>query len=215
MSLPTVFRFRTLSRFSDTALILAALLVLPGCWVMSINPLYEEHLFGHSDPDLTFDQNLVGSWWQPKEGCLLKIAAADEKYAVEYVTPKQKQGEGCALDEGQTVRMEGRLVKLDAHRFLDVAPRSDDVCFSCLPMHQIYLMALDKDSLTLTPIDGDWLKQGVEQNKVVVATLPDDNDHDSLAATTKDLKDFYRRYADDQAAFKPVPNLAFKRKPAS
>jgi hypothetical protein len=215
MSLSGVFFFRTFTRFSGTALIFAALLVLPGCWVMSINPLYEEHPFGHSDPDLTFDQTLVGSWWQPKEGCLLKITAADEKYAVEYVTPNQKQGEGCAVDEGQTIRMEGRLVKLDAHRFLDVAPRSDDVCFSCLPMHQIYLVSLDKDSLALIPIDPDWLKQGVEQNKVAVATLPDDNDHNSLAITTEDLKQFYRRYADDPAAFKPVPALAFKRKPAS
>jgi hypothetical protein len=212
MSLSGVFFSRTVPRFSGIALIVAALLVLPGCWVMSINSLYEEPTLGHSDPDLTFDQSLVGSWWQPKNGCSLKITAADEKYAVEYVTPKQKQGEGCGLDDGQAVHMEGRLVKLDAHRFLDLAPRPDDICFSCMPLHQIYLVAVDKESLALTPIDPDWLKQGVEQNKIVVSTLVDDNDHDTMAANTKDLKEFLRRYADDPAAFKLFPGLVFMRK---
>jgi hypothetical protein len=42
VSLSVVFRFRTIPGILGIALVLAALLVLPGCWVSSINPLYEE-----------------------------------------------------------------------------------------------------------------------------------------------------------------------------
>jgi len=120
-----------------------------------------------------------------------------------------EQGEGCE-SAGEKSRYQARLVKLDTHLFLDVSPVPDDVCDECLAKHTIYQAKIDKDSFSLIPIDSEWLKDALEQKRVALATLPDDSD--MLTASTKDLKTFCRKYADDPAAFKPVPVLAFRRK---
>jgi hypothetical protein len=79
----------------------------------------------------------------------------------------------------------------------------------CLPIHWIFLARLDKDLLSLTPIDSDWLKKALEQGVVTLATMPGDTD--TLVASPKDLKAFCRKYADNNQAFAPSPNLVFKR----
>jgi hypothetical protein len=73
---------RRAPRIATLVLALASLLVLPGCWVFSVAPLYEENL-AHPDTDLEFDQNLVGSWWHADKECLwtLTVSAQQKKAA--------------------------------------------------------------------------------------------------------------------------------------
>jgi hypothetical protein len=189
-------------------LALAGLLVLPGCWVESVNPLYEDGFPSSKDTDVVLDQRLTGSWSaaaDEKCAIALMVSAKDNIYAFEST----QQGEGCD-SAGEKSRQQARLVKLDTRLFLDVSPMPGDVCDGCLAKHTIYQTKIDKDSFSLTPIDSDWLKNALEQRKVALATLPDDSD--LLTASTKDLKTFCRKYADDPAAFKPVPDLVFQRK---
>ena len=72
---------RFIPRIATAILAFAALLVLPGCWVYSVNPLYEENL-AKPDPDLFFDQALLGSWWIPDDDCrrILTITANQQVY---------------------------------------------------------------------------------------------------------------------------------------
>jgi len=74
---------RFISRIAAAILALAGLLMLPGCWVFSINPLYEDNL-GKPDPDLFFDQALLGSWRGADEDCpwILTIAAKEQAYGL-------------------------------------------------------------------------------------------------------------------------------------
>jgi hypothetical protein len=51
MSRSGVFRSRTIPRILGIALVLAALLGLSGCWVSSINPLYDEGTVDHPHND--------------------------------------------------------------------------------------------------------------------------------------------------------------------
>jgi hypothetical protein len=56
------------SKAAGVVLALTALLVLPGCWVSSVNGLVEGGLF-RSDPDVTFDQRLTGAWEVTSDNC--------------------------------------------------------------------------------------------------------------------------------------------------
>ena len=100
-------------------------------------------------------------------------------------------------------------MKLDTYNFLDVSAMPSDVCETCLAKHTIYQVRIDKDSFSLIPIDSDWLKNALEQKSVQLATLPEDSD--MLTASTKELKAFCRKYADNLDAFKAI-GLTFKRK---
>ena len=65
---------------------------------------------------------------------------------------------------------------LDSYYFLDLSPVNKDVCDMCLAKHEIFLAKFDKDSLSLTPIDSDWLKKSISQKTVSLATVADDTD---------------------------------------
>ena len=187
-------------------LVFAASFMLLGCWVSSVNGLVEEGFF-HSDPDVSFDQRLTAAWEVTSDNCttILTIIAKEQAYDLQA----SEQGEQCT-EAGKKSYYKARLIKLDNHLFLDVSPRPDDVCEMCLPLHWIFLAKFDKDLLSLTPIDSDWLKKALEQKAVTLATMPGDTDR--LTASPKDLKAFCRRYADNKEAFPPVPDFVFKRK---
>lgn len=211
MFLSAVFFSRTLPRFSTTVLILAALLMLPGCWVSSINPLYEETTIDHPHvvaDDVVFDPSLVGSWTTTDDKCptLLTIAAKAKIYDVQLA----EQGEGCSQDKPHR---QARLVKLDTHYFLDVSPTDDAVCDMCVAKHDILLMKIDKATLSFTQIDSDWLKKSIEAKTVTLSTVAGDTD--TITASSTELKAFCRQFADNKEAFKPESALMFKRKPAS
>lgn len=208
MSLSGVFS-PTISRTWSIALVLTALLVLPGCWVTSINGLYEQESLDnpHNDPDLVFDPSLIGSWSLTEDKCttLLTIAAKDEIYDLQSTG----KGEGCT-DSDKPSRYQARLVKLDTYYFLDVSPMKDDVCNMCLAKHNIFLAKFDKATLSLAPIDSDWLKKSLTAKTVALATLAGDTD--TITASPKELKAFCRKFAENTDVFKPESTSTFKRK---
>jgi hypothetical protein len=193
-------------RVSGMLLGMACLVVLSGCWVESINPLYEPETFDrpHQDGDLIFDKDLTGTWSSSDEKCttILAITAQDQVYDIQ----SSDQGEECSSDK---FHRQARLVKLDAHYFLDVSPIDEAVCDMCVAKHDIFLVKFDEDSLFLTPIDSDWLQKSIATRTVALATLA--QDADTLTASSKDLKRFCRKYADDDAVFKPDSTEAFRR----
>jgi hypothetical protein len=70
---------------------LSAVLMMSGCWVFSLQSLVDP-----SDPDLIFDQGLVGAWGHVAEGCnsMLTIQASVRAYEMALVP-----GQGCRDDE--------------------------------------------------------------------------------------------------------------------
>ena len=183
---------------------LAATLALSGCWVTSINPLYQETTIDNlrKDPDIAFEPSLIGSWVVTGDKCTAPMVIQSEDKEV-YDFERKAEGAGCTESDVST-HMQGRLVKLDHYYFLDMYPLVADVCSMCLPKHDIFLTKFDKNSLSFVPIDSDWLKKAIAAKKVKLATLADDTD--TITASSKDLKAFCRRYAEDKEAFKPDPN---------
>ena len=160
MSFFRVIRFRCLPKLAGIALAFACLLVLPGCWVTSIKPLYEDGFLSSKDSDVVFDQSLIGSWTDVGDKCAtpLTITAKDEVYDLQS---KDRSGdEGCA-ESDKPSHYQARLVKLDTYYFLDLSPWEDEVCPMCLAKHEIFLAKFDKTTLSITPIDSDWLKKAL------------------------------------------------------
>ena len=206
MSLSGVFGSRRISRICGIALALSAMFVVPACWVSSINPLYDLGTFDHphNDTDMVFDPSLIGSWTATDDKCttLLTITADDPFYDLR----SSYFGEGCGEDKSHYHAI---LLKLDSHYFLDLSP-VDGVCDMCLAMHEIFLANFDKTTLSVTPIDSDWLKRSLDAKKVTLATL--ENDSATLAASSKDLKAFCREFAESTEVFKPGSTETLKRK---
>jgi hypothetical protein len=208
MSLSGVSCSRTFPRLAGLALIFAVLLVLPGCWVSSINPLYEETTIDHLHvvpDDVVLDPSLIGSWTTTDDKCptQLTIAAKGQIYDLQLV----EEGQGCSQDRSHR---QARMVKLDAHYFLDVSPMDDAVCDMCAAKHDILLLKIDKAALSFTPIDSDWLKKSIEAKTVTLSTVAGDTD--TITASSKDLKAFCRQFADSKEVFKTESALMFKRK---
>lgn len=209
----SVIRCRAPFKSVGIGLVIAGLLILPACDVMSIHPLYED--VSPKDPDIVFEKDLTGSWSVTDGKCTttLTVTAKDEIYDFRAV----EDGEGCS-DPGKETRQQARLVKLDSYYFLDVSPRAEDVCIACLALHWISLARIDKDTLSLTPIDSDGLNELLRAGTVHLKTLPEDpkllmpERPMTLTALSKDLKNFCRKFAGNKKVFKPESTEAFKRK---
>jgi len=176
----------------------------------SVEPLYEEDLSAH-DKDLLLDQSLVGSWWHEDKDCPWTLAfAAPPKGEFTYELTLTA-APGCETSDvhNKVDRYDGHVVELDNNHFLDVVPKSNEVCDACLALHVLFRISEQDNKLTLTPIDGEWLKDATTKGKVTLAHL---NDGLTVTASSKDLKAFVRKYASDPAAFKPDPDLTFQRK---
>jgi len=188
-------------------LVFASLVLFSGCWVSSTEGLNEGDYL-QRDADLTFDPSLIGTWEVTEDKCITTLTVTTEHQA--YDLKAAHRGEGCSEAESKPNYYSAQLFKLDDHLFLDVSPRPDGVCEMCLPLHSIFLAKPEKDSLSLTPIDSEWLKKALEQKTVTLATRPGDTD--TLTASPKDLKAFCRKYAGNREVFKPSPGFIFARK---
>src|SRR5580700_2290148 len=117
MSFSGVVRSGYVLKCAWIALALAGLLVLSGCWVSSINPLYDEGTWDHphKDPDVVLDRGLIGFWTVTDKKCATVLTVALEKDV--YDLQSTEEGEGC--DEDKSHRR-AKLVKLGTHYFLDI-----------------------------------------------------------------------------------------------
>lgn len=205
-------RVRTRSALRIIAILLAllGLLVLPGCWVQSINGLSEAELLG-TDKDQVYDPGLLGAWTSTNsDGCVttLDVTAESKDYHWKVINV----GKGCnnENDEAETDYYEGQLFQLGDHKFLDLTARASDICNACVAVHWIFKVETETDSLNLIPIDSDWLKKAEKEKTVTLATSY--GDRDTLTASPKELKEFCRKYADDENVFKSEPDSTLVRK---
>jgi len=201
-------RSRSAVRIAAIVLAVAGLLVLPGCWVQSINGLSEAGLFG-TDKDQTYDPGLLGAWTKTKEDdCVLTLNVTGD--GKPYHWKITGEGPDCSGKKGEIDYYEAELYKLGDHRFLDLTARTEDLCNACVAVHWIFKIDSEKDSFSLSAVDSDWLDKAEKEKTVTLATAH--GNHDMLTASPKELKEFCRKYADDLDVFKPDPQFTFEKK---
>jgi hypothetical protein len=154
----------------------------------------------------------MGSWGQLDGDCLwiLTVTGDQKSYGLKMAPAPECKG------EEKTTEYVGHLVTLGNSRLLDVHPMPDEVCDLCLPLHTVFLVSQEADTLNLIPMDHDWLDQAMADKKVTLTRLERSRLFDpvTLTASSKELKEFIRKYAGDKAAFKADSDakLKFKRR---
>jgi len=190
-----------------TLLITLAALVLAGCFVPSVNPLYTEK-------DLIFDPALVGTWGETNDDTRLVFTRDGEKTYKWTIHEKEGQSEFRA-----------HLLRLGAHRFLDArvarmkgkweGSEWGRAASVLRPAHVFFKISLTNDTLRLDALDPDWLNKLLKKDTQAIAheriTEPDhDDERILLTASTADLQRFILKHAGDTNAFakaEPVVRL--------
>jgi hypothetical protein len=161
-----------------TALTLAVLMT--GCTVRSLNPLYTEK-------DVVFEPGLLGTWAEDDN--------ADNNWTI------QKSGQdGYRLVSSEGIKtLEGRMVKLGGHLFLDVTPKDGDNDFA-IPAHVFVKIELSGDTMRTAILNPDLAEKqpGLAALEVTHIRI---NDKAVLTAPTKELQSFVIRYAGDGKVF--------------
>jgi hypothetical protein len=193
------------------SMLVAALLSLSGatgCWVQSVYPFYD-------DSNVAVDPGLVGSWVGQEElkSCLLniKLDAATRTYTVEVSESAEKNTAEC-----ETAAFEGKLVQVGQQSFFDVVPDPEKCRLA--PLETLLKVEADKQKLSLTPLDPEWMANALEQKGVKLrgrtqefGTLPK-LVAVTLTSPTSDLREFVALHLHEKAAFSESGRMTFQRR---
>ena len=183
----------------------ASMVTLSGCWVFSVYPL------ASSDDDLVFDKLLAGNWWNQQNRCSVSFSRfPDERtYRVMYITGKDAS-EACWLDKGSSASFQGTVVELGGARFLDILPADLPLQNHMVLAHSFYRLKVDVNSLTLTPMNYDFVEDLMKAEKLRGA--PRSDNVMVLTANTKELRDFIRQNATSDHLWDTTRKLEFQRR---
>lgn len=167
-------------------LLLVALLFVPGCLVLSVNPAYD------SDT-LTWEPALIGQWHAPDDNTSIHIERGEWKsYKVGYVHP---------IESGM---LTGYLTAIGDARYLDVMPGAgEDRGSFLIPVHAVLRIKLEGDRLEVTPLSYDWFidrlkaRPGVTGLNVVI----DQKENALIGSPSVRLRDWIRRQPADGKMF--------------
>jgi len=178
--------------------LIAAALLVGGCWTLSIEPLYTE-----ADP--VSEPGLVGIWGDTSgssDETWTFLATQDGAYRL--ITEERDAPDGV---------FEAHLVRLDGRLYLDLYPEEPEAgnemyVGHLIPAHSIWQIRLEGHVLSMRMLDTDWLKDKIAQKEIDIAHVRRD-DVIVLSASTAELQQFVVRYAD--AAFGEDPLVMQRR----
>jgi hypothetical protein len=121
------------------AMLSAALLVAPGCLVVTIHPT-------HDRDALVWEPALIGSWQNADDNSALTIERGEwQSYRIHYSHP---------IERGD---LTGYLTTIGTARYLDVMPaRGEDRGAFLLPVHATLRVSLEGDRLEIAALSYDW-----------------------------------------------------------
>jgi len=169
--------------------ILAVVLLMTAC-VPSLYPLYTER-------DQVFDPGLVGVW----------VAVDDGHETIWTVTKSEEGYEMVDVEEDEDpARFDVRLVQLGGLTFLDLFPAQQEPNNGLYKLHVIRAhmfmkVTLDADSLGVTMLDQDWLRNALKAGDSALAHQKLADGNLLLTAPTPDLQEFIRKSCADPKAF--------------
>jgi hypothetical protein len=160
-----------------------AFLLMAGCGsVVSISPL-------STDENIIQDPGLIGAWQGADSDDIMVIRQADNKaYQALYTSMK---------DSDSTTLFEVRLVDLEGGRFADLVR---DTSGWTIPGHSFAKVSRAGDTLTLSFLDSDWLKQEILNERPAAAGLKH-GDLMVLPDSTPALQQMVRKYANEPRAW--------------
>lgn len=186
---------RLLLRWVAPALL--AGLLLSGCFVHSLHPLYDQ-----GGPELVSDPSLVGAWQIAK--------GVDDHPATLAITQGKDGFYGLKYSEqGKNTQLRGALVQIGPQRYLDVwldsLEQFDQISTvseaHLLPAHSFWKITRDGDSVSLACLNYDRLKKSIEGGQVALDHTPVAGDPIVLTGSPAQLRAFLAKYGADPANF--------------
>jgi hypothetical protein len=179
--------------------ILLISLILAGCVVSSLNPLY-------TDKDLILLPGLEGTWIDNDKNFWTFNKAEDNSYQMTYSRDTE-------LKENAEV-FDAHLVRLENQIFMDLFPREGAfrdnkgmMAGHYIPTHTISKVQLNGDNLQINMLNPEWIKE-MNDERMVFIGHEQVKDGFLLTANSSDLQKFISTYADDSIAFeKPAWEL--------
>jgi hypothetical protein len=182
----------------------AATLTMPGCWVMSIHPLWLP------DEPHPFNPRLVGDWWQQEDDCRWHITALNGEYHVTYTIPathsrRNTLGESCEAE------FCGYLAEIGNHRFLDLVPVNVIANNPQLVIaHAFYRVTVDQHAIELVPLNVEFVVRAIERREIAGRI---DREHWAncavITAATSKVRAFVSAHARDASAFTDVDEQGY------
>ncbi len=181
-------------------LCLSLFVLLNGCGIFSIHPLFHEK-------DLIVNTKLIGTWKDASdENSLIKIdTTADSKYLF------------TRIDAGDTTDFEMGLLQLQGQYFIDLFPMEKCGVFqgedcdmmellfkNYIPVHTFMKIEIGNGDFNLIGFDNERLIKLFHENRIRLAHETDKEDKDAyvvITASTDDLQKFISRYATEKEAF--------------
>ena len=162
--------------------VVALLCALQGCLVLSLHPAYD-------DDSIAWDPDLIGVWHDADDASTLSFGAAEwRSYKVHYEHPSEKGD------------LTGYLTIVGDDRYLDVtAVRGQDWGSFLLPVHCLLRVALDGDTLTLTPLAYDVLSAPLRSGSAAapgLAAVFDQKQNVLITSPTARLRNWLRSTPD-------------------
>lgn len=168
------------------------LLVAAGCPVVSLQPLY------NSTEELVFKPELAGRWAAEDAG---------DEY-IEFSQDSSKMYTMTLHDKDSEIRFAVGMVEVKGRLFLDLLPEEPkgDSAMWMQRMHEFWSIDLNKDTLAVKGMSGDWTGDRSEKGRLWVRHEIID-DKIILTAKPDRLKRFVRKWVDDPDAFVEVGTL--------
>jgi hypothetical protein len=195
------------------ALLLSALLLLPGCGTPSVHGVATAE-------NQVRDERIVGSWRQDddsKAKTTYTISAAAEGYRLHIGSrPTEKDEKPVDTD------LELRLAELGAFRFIDVTAGSADVSRSgekfgtlLIPTHLLARVEVHEGEVTVWWLKPDRVRQAMTDRSLPATPLDDKESGPVLiTAETPKLQAFLRAHAENEEAWDRVTLRRVKTTPA-
>ena len=175
------------------AAVVVAAVMSSGCLVLSLQPAYD-------DKSIVFEESLLGSWSNAEDQVQATIERGEwRSYKITYT------------DHSTTWTFQGNLTKIGAAELIDLTEsRGADPGPYLVPVHALYRLQIDGDTLTAAPLDYGWFTRAVQQKLLSRLNVSfDDRRNAVIASSTTEL----RRWMT-----KPPPDvftapMTFKRTP--
>lgn len=196
-------------RWTKYAMPFVVVMILAGCWSLSIHPLYTED-------DLVQDPMLVGKWYNPEEmDQIWMFEANDEKgyrltvfEGIEAQLKEAVENQSrleLTVDPNKDAMFDVHLLKLDQYTFVDFFPEepanvNEFYKLHVIPAHSFSRISIEGNVLTLGFFDSKWLMDQLKEGKVSIK-VEDWNDLKVITADTRDLQKFVLDHIDE--AFEP------------
>jgi hypothetical protein len=187
---------RSIKTTIQLTVLLAVILIMAGCWPLSVHPLYFQE-------DLIFEEGLVGTWGEdPEEEDLFDLWIFKKATANSYQLIVKEEGN----EDG---KFETHLLKLGKHYFLDLYPQEPETGNEfynahVIPAHSFIRISLEGHILRLGFFDLDWLKDNLEQKRVSIEHERRD-DTIVLTASTEELQAFVLEHVEDAFVYEENP----------